>query len=930
MKIQFDSFQGYQLEAIQSVVDLFEGQPLAKGTYEVSFGMESGSILYTDKGVGNNLVLTTDQLLKNLQSIQKKQEINISNKLVPAVSEDKKSTYTPLNFTIEMETGTGKTYTYIRTIYELNKTYGFKKFVIVVPSVAIREGALKNLQITTDHFQSLYHHIPIKYGVYESRNSNTLRSFATSNSLQVLVINIDSFAKDNNIINMIKEVGIKPIEYLQSTNPIVIVDEPQNMETDVRKTAIFNLNPLCTLRYSATHRNLYNLLYSLNPIDAYEMGLVKQIEVDGISSISDYNTPYINVLGFEQGRQNIKVILTIHVQTLFEVKEKKIKLSVGEDLFKISGGRSVYKDGYILNSIDIKANEVEFSNGLTLKLHDEVGKVSEDFIKYQIERTIHHHFQKEIRYWQPFEDHGNIKVLTLFFLDKVSNYREYDENGNPIKGKFAIWFEELFEKYVRENGIRSKYATLYSPPAPINYHNAERVHETDIPILHPEYLSASSVHNGYFSKDKKGSYKDTKGITKDDDDTYSLIMKDKERLLSMDEPLRFIFSHSALREGWDNPNIFQICTINESKSDIKKRQEIGRGLRLCVDNKGRRVLSKNINVLTVIANESYETFSEALQHEISEETNVNFTGRIKNAKDKAKVQLTKELTIKNYPYLFDFWQRIKSKVSYQVTYNTEELIVKVVELLKNPLLAPPIKRPLLEARTARIGISTTGIESTLQESQVKYASAVRYEFPDVYNYIQSRVDVSRKTIFEIIKNSGRSNEIEINPQMFLDIIVNSIKQVLTNLLVDGIKYEKINECYYEMSLFKLDEIETYLSNLFEVTKQEKTIFNYIQVDSEIESSFARDCEADKNIKFYFKLPRSFKIPTPIGNYTPDWAVVFENDRKVYFVAETKGTLNQQFLREIEQKKIECGAKYFSILKPLNLEYKLAVTTKDLY
>lgn len=656
MKIQFDGTQDYQLSAIQTVVDLFEGQPLATGAFEVSLSREGGSIAYTDRGIGNRLAINANHLLQNVQKIQQRHGINISNSLVPITSEDGKNSLSPYNFTIEMETGTGKTYTYLRTIYELNKAYGFKKYVIVVPSVAIREGALKNLEITREHFRSIYQNVPVNYVVYDSRNQTALRNFAASNAIQILVINIDSFTKDSNVINTTKESGIKPIEYLQSTNPVVIVDEPQNMETDVRKTAINNLNPLCTLRYSATHRNLYNLLYTLNPIDAYDLGLVKQIEVDGISALSDFNTPYINVLGFEQGKRDIKAILTIHEELLFDVREKKVKLSVGEDLYRVSGGRSVYKDGYILNSINIKENKIEFSNGLILNLHNEVGKVADDVIKYQIERAIHHHFEKETNYWKPLDDGGRIKVLTLFFLDKVSNYRMYDDAGNASPGRYALWFEEIFERYVRENHITQKYSTIFSPPAPVGYHNSHVVHDTDIPQLHPEYLSASRVHNGYFSKDKKGSYKDTKGITKDDEDTYSLIMRDKERLLSLDEPLRFIFSHSALREGWDNPNIFQICTLNESKSDIKKRQEIGRGLRLCVDNKGQRVLNKNINILTIIANETYESFSQALQHEISEETSVNFTGRIKDVRDKAKVQLTKELTIENFPYLFDIWE----------------------------------------------------------------------------------------------------------------------------------------------------------------------------------------------------------------------------------------------------------------------------------
>lgn len=293
MKIQFEGNQSYQLEAVNAVVGLFEGQPLAKGVFETSFAMEGASIAFTEKGIGNNFVLTEEQLLSNVQAVQQKNGLPLSESLVPSLSDDGKTSYTRLNFTVEMETGTGKTYTFLRTVYELNKVYGFKKFVIVVPSVAIREGAVKNLEITHEHFQALYGNPSINFLMYDSKNLTAMRNFATSNAIQVLVINIDSFTKDNNIINTVRETGVKPIEYIQATHPIGIVDEPQNMETDVRRAAIHNLAPLCTLRYSATHRNLYNLVYSLNPVQAYDLGLVKQIEVDGITSDSNYNAAFI-------------------------------------------------------------------------------------------------------------------------------------------------------------------------------------------------------------------------------------------------------------------------------------------------------------------------------------------------------------------------------------------------------------------------------------------------------------------------------------------------------------------------------------------------------------------------------------------------------------------------------------------------------------
>ncbi|KLT68716.1 DEAD/DEAH box helicase family protein [Flavobacterium sp. ABG] len=899
MKIQFDSTQDYQSKAVNSIINIFEGQPLAKSDFEFSFAMEGASLAFTEKGVANNLLLEKNQILQNVQKIQIENDIEESEGLIESLSDDQKTLFNPLNFTIEMETGTGKTYTFLKTIYELNNVYNFKKFVIVVPSVAIREGTLKNLQITHDHFQSIYDNPPINFIMYERNNLTGLRNFATSNALQILVINIDSFTKDNNVINTLRETGVKPIEYIQYTNPIVIIDEPQNFETDIRRQAIGNLNPMCTLRYSATHKNLYNLVYSLNPVQAYDLGLVKQIEVDGITSDNSYNSAFIHYKGVQLGKKNLKAKLSIYVNENGGIKQKEISVNIGEDLFDLSNKRETYKDGFILNSINASEGYIEFSNGLLLKEGETQGGLNDEVMKFQIERTVKWHFEKVKKF-----KHLKLKVLSLFFIDKVVNYREYDIDGNTSNGKFAIWFEEAFNKYQK---------------------------------LNPEIIpfSCNEVHNGYFSSDKTGKGKDKKEIwidskeknTQKDDGTYSLIMREKERLLSIDEPLQFIFSHSALREGWDNPNVFQICTLNESKSELKKRQEIGRGLRLPVDNDGQRIHDKTINILTVIANETYEDFSKALQNEIQEETSIEFKDRIKNTRDKVQIQLNKELTIENYPLLFEIWERISQKTRYSVDYNTNELIRLSVEKIQK---MPVTKRPILESKTAHLNYSTDGIESKLTDISVKRTEELRYQIPDVYGYIQSKVDITRKTIYEILTQSDRYAELEINPQMYLDNILNCIQQTLNTLLVEGIKYEEINGQKYEMTLFKFEEIETYLSNLFKASQTNKTVFDYVAVDSNIESDFARDCEADENVKFFFKLPKKFKIPTPIGNYVPDWAIVFDNDNRIYFVAETKGTLNKQLLRDVEKMKIECGEKHFALFSKSNVEYKLAVTTQDLH
>jgi type III restriction enzyme len=551
MKLQFDAHQDYQLQAIQSIVDLFEGQPLNKGDFDISFPSLSqnrqSSLKIHEKGLGNQIVITPEQILQNLNTVQKRNNIYPSQELEG------------MNFTVEMETGTGKTYVYLRTIYELDKHYGFKKFVIVVPSIAIREGVLKNLAITHEHFQNLYNNTPLNYQVYNSTKLTGLRNFAVSNAIQVLVINIDSFAKDQNVINQVRETGIKPIEYIQATHPFVILDEPQNMETDKRKEAIANLNPAWTLRYSATHKHLYNLVYRLTPVDAYDLGLVKQIGVSSVISRDDYNAAYIKLEKFNRGKKRITAKISIYVNDKKGVVKKSFNVRTGDDLYELSNQRDVYKNKFCVNTLNPQHGYLEFSNGARVYEGHSQGGLTDVIMKEQIATTLKAHFDKELRFKQRGEE---MKVLSLFFIDKVANYRQYDDAGNVTKGKFARWFEESFNELIN----KPEYKDLY-----------------------PSF-TAEQVHNGYFSQDRRGRFKDTTGTTQADDETFQLIMQDKERLLDNVEPLRFIFSHSALREGWDNPNVFQICTLNETQSDIKKRQEIGRGLRFNVINLREKIL----------------------------------------------------------------------------------------------------------------------------------------------------------------------------------------------------------------------------------------------------------------------------------------------------------------------------------------------------
>jgi type III restriction enzyme len=872
LKLQFDSNLDFQIKAIQSVIDLFEGQLLNNGDFEFSLTDEEHSLQLNENGFGNNLLISKEQILENLRKVQRKNKVNESGELAG------------YNFSLEMETGTGKTYVYLRTIYELNKNYGFKKFVIVVPSIAIREGVLKNLEITHEHFQSLYNNTPASYDVYDSKKVSSLRGFASSNNIQILVINIDSFAKDINIINKANDklTGKKPIEFIQSSCPIVIVDEPQNMETDKRKDAINKLNPLCTLRYSATHKFVYNLIYSLNPVQAYDLGLVKQIEVDSVYEQNAQNEAYIKLEEFKPQKKGIKVKIKIECETKNGVQQQSFLLQNGDDLFKLSNQREVYKDGYIIQSIDGEERCIEFANGISVYIGSALGEYTDDIMKMQISQTIEEHLKKE----KVYKGLG-IKVLSLFFIDRVANYRSYDADGNTVKGKFALWFEEIF------NGLISRPRYKDVLPYPVE-----------------------ELHNGYFAQDSKGKFKESKtGEAKEDDSAYHLIMQDKEKLLEISTPLRFIFSHSALREGWDNPNVFQICTLNETRSEMKKRQEIGRGLRLPVYQTGLRSFDKHINRLTVVANESYDEFAKQLQNEIKDECGVEFTGRIKNKRDRVSVKIKNKYV--DDEKFKELWEKIKYKTSYKVKYETEKLIVDAAKKIKE---MPEIKRPSIVAEKAKIQISDEGVTTIGSGTAFVYVDGNRKTIiPDIISYVQSKTELTRTTILRILKESGRLHDIMKNPQMFLDNSVMKTKEVLDELLIDGIKYEKIHGKIYEMKLFEAEEIQAYKEHLYKVKKQDKTLYNHIEFQSSVEKEFAEACDNNESVEFYIKLPPKFKIDTPVGPYNPDWALIFKNENKIYFVAETKGSNEEMDLRKKESMKIKCGEKHFEEIKDVKFK-----------
>lgn len=579
MKLKFKN-QTFQTDAVNAVVDLFIGQEKTQSTFSVMDDRQTTFL--NELGQGNALYIDQETLTANMHAIQKRNSLPLTD-----IAGN-------MQFCIEMETGTGKTYVYTKTIFELHRKYGFTKFVIVVPSVAIREGVYKSFQVTQEHFGLQYDNVPCRYFIYSSAKLSDVRQFATSSNIEVMIINIDAFKKAENIINQAQDRlnGETAMGFIQNTHPIVIIDEPQSVDnTPKAKEAIATLNPLCVLRYSATHREKINLLYRLTPVDAYQMGLVKQIAVSSNQVAGGFNQAYVRLLSVSNEKGfKAKVELDVKGKTGV-VTRKTATVKPGDDLFLLSGQRDLY-EGYTVAGIDCTPGyeHIEFGNTQEVAMGKSIGDVDENIIKKaQIRRTIETHLDKELRYL----DKG-IKVLSLFFIDKVDKYRH--EDGTP--GIYATMFEECYQELM----AKPKYAALQAR------------FPSDV----------SKVHNGYFSQDKKGRLKDTKGDTQADDDTYNTIMRDKEWLLSFDCPLRFIFSHSALREGWDNPNVFQVCTLIEQKSVFTCRQKVGRGLRLCVNQDGERIEDKNINVLHVMANESFAEFAETLQKEIEDETGVKF------------------------------------------------------------------------------------------------------------------------------------------------------------------------------------------------------------------------------------------------------------------------------------------------------------------
>ncbi len=967
MKLKFDPSLQYQHDAVEAVVSAFVGQPFAQTAAMAFQSLQIGGLFQTELGMGNRLTLGDEEILKNVQAIQ---EANDIEKVTALAGRD---------FSIEMETGTGKTYVYLRTIFELNKTYGFKKFIIVVPSVAVREGVLKSIDVTKEHFQTLFDNAPFDHFVYDSKRLGKVRQFASSNQIQIMVINIQSFQKDVadkdladmteeelkklNVINRENDrmSGRRPIEFIQAANPIVIIDEPQSVDTtDKSRRAIRNLNPMVTLRYSATHRNPYNLLYKLDPIKAYDLRLVKRIEVASVRSDDSFNDAYVKLISTDN-TSGIRARIEIHKEGVSGPKATKLWVKQGDDLYVKSDEREAYRNGYIVQNIDCTPGSeyIEFNQGRFLELGQEAGGQADDIMKAQVYETVEQHLKKE----RALKGKG-IKVLSLFFIDRVANYRIYNDDGSTSLGKIGQWFEEAY----RELTAKPIYKGLVS-------------------------FDVAELHNGYFSQDKQGHAKDTRGNTADDDDTYSLIMRDKERLLDPNVALRFIFSHSALREGWDNPNVFQICTLNELQSVEKKRQEIGRGLRLPVNEFGERVHDETVNRLTVIANESYEEFARTLQSEFEEDFGMQFgrvekiafakllrraedggesvlgqdelvrlwgdlvangylnsageilekfdpknphfelkvptelsglraeivdeinrklfKNRIVNARDRRELKFRKEVQLS--PEFQALWDKIKHRTRYRVTFETSDLVDKALARVKQ---IEAIKTPRVSTTVVEVEITDAGVAADKQiATRVRDMEQVKV-LPDILAFLQKETELTRHTLAEILKRSGRLAEFKINPQAFMAAVAKEISRALHDLMLEGIKYEKVAGQHWEQSRLEQDAEEgivRYLTNLYEVKHRDKALFDAIEYEFEVEKQFARDLDSNENVKLFVKLPGWFKIDTPIGTYNPDWAFVTERDEKLYFVRETKSTLDNEERRTKENQKIACGRKHFDTL-----------------
>lgn len=996
MKLHF-KVQQYQTDAVDAVVECFAGQPYADGVnYRIDPGRDSAPALVEDSGLRNaEIAPSQSQLLGNVNKVQTARGLPPSKGLVTSPAG-------AVNLDVEMETGTGKTYVYIKTIMELHKRYGWSKYIIVVPSIAIREGVKKSLEITAEHFQEAYGTKPRAF-VYNSSRLHEVERFSSDGGVQVMVINIQAFNATGADARRIYEVlddfqSRKPIDVIAANRPIVIIDEPQKFGGDTKKTsksleALARFNALFALRYSATHKVEHNKVHRLDALDAYNQKLVKKIAVRGITVKGlAGSSAYLYIDGLEvgKGKDFPRARVELEVQTAGGIKRQVKRLTQGSRLHDVSGGIEAYKD-LVVVGVDANRDTIELSDGSIIAAGEVTGDVTDEAKRrIQIREVIRAHFDKERELYAQ-----DIKVLSLFFIDEVAKYRDYSREDTL--GDYARVFEEEYE------ALRADFLSqLDLDVASERYRN------------HLESITVRKTHQGYFSIDKKtgrsvdGSVKKT-GETagqSDDVDAYDLILKDKERLLSFDEPVRFIFSHSALREGWDNPNVFVMGMLKKSDNTTTRRQEIGRGLRLSVDQHGERmdnpVTVHDINELTVVTDESYTEFVTALQKEISESLSTRprkatpefFTGKLVTDEaegtvheitpDEAK-QLQYWLTVNGFidydqhltdkwhsraelpeipelpaglqPYFYqvtevidllhvdvpqpvdgrkpkkiplnetnfakkefqELWSRINRKTVYQVEFDSTELIQNCVSVLDKSLTVAAMQyvvvsgeqRDAIEAEQLAAGESFKVAKTKIEQSTLSAWSTVEY---DILGEIAEKTQLTRRTCAAILTGvlPTTFEKFKQNPEQFITEAARLINEQKASAIIEHLSYDPLVE-KYDSSIFTENQTTQDLSKAGDRLK--KSVYEYVVTDSKVERSFVTELDTSDEVVVYTKLPRGFFIPTPVGNYNPDWAIAFKEDsvKHVYFVAETKGSMSTMQLKKIEEAKIDCARKFFATI-----------------
>lgn len=1000
MKLKF-RHQKFQADAAKAVVDVFAGQPYLTPSYMMDRGLgQYQGILNEDEeftGWGNAKIvpeLNDKLILENINKVQRTNQIKPSDKL--------EGRY---NLTIEMETGVGKTYTYIKTMYELNRAYGWSKFIVVVPSIAIREGVYKSFQVTQDHFAEEYGK-KIRFFIYNSAQLTEIDRFASDSSINVMIINSQAFnakGKDARRIQMKLDEfrSRRPIDILAKTNPIVIIDEPQSVEGKQTKENLKQFNPLMTLRYSATHKSdsIFNMVYRLDAMEAYNKKLVKKIAVKGITeSGSSATESYVYLESINLSKAAPTATIQFDMKGATGVRKVNRTVNEGFNLYPNSNNMEEYKNNFVVSRIDGRDDSVEFLNGIKIYAGDVIGKVSEDQLRrIQIRETIISHIERERELF-----YKGIKVLSLFFIDEVAKYKQYYEAGQPKNGIYADMFEEEYQDV-----LKNSYAAL----------------DEDDYIKYLKSIPADKTHAGYFSIDKKGKMIDSKvrrkETTTDDVDAYDLIMKNKELLLDRDpkkSPVRFIFSHSALREGWDNPNVFQICTLKQSSSEVRKRQEVGRGLRLCVNQDGERMDTnvlgndvQNVNVLTVIASESYESFAKGLQTEMAEAvadrpraiTEELFVGKVikdsngneqvvdhdtaraihfdlivngyidrkgiltdkyyddkangdikvaEEVKDSiasiveiiASVYDNKSFGIENarsnnvelhvdedklaMPEFKALWSKINSKSVYVVDFDTDELIEKSIHALDRKLRVSKIYFRVDSGEMNQIK-SKEELESGasfVRENSVTYSAESAVNSNIKYDLIGKLVDetgLTRKTIVKILQGVQpyTFNQFKNNPEEFIIKSASLINDQKATAIIEHITYDVMDE-KYGTDVFTEPTIKGKLD--VNAMKAKKHLYDHIIYDSSNERKFAEELDTNSNVAVYVKLPDGFYISTPVGHYNPDWAIAFYKGtvKHIYFVAETKGSMNSMQLRLVEESKIHCAREHFKAISNNEVVY----------